>query len=236
MRLVQAHAAHFVAVAVDHRDLVRLLQHLHQEIPEDVRHALRPALVAGGWIALPRQRDFAVLLHDFRRRGLEDRVGVIADQLAEVRHPVARARPVEHRAGTRQRRLKAGEKGMRPDAGEIRDRFAGSAHRELRERRTCSQCGATPPKETPRHHAYLPRLVSPVWFRLRASAGAYRTGVRGTNRDARGARSCEGVIAVERLAGIDIDEVSQISSATLPNSFQPCIQRLDGGVGSPPSR
>jgi hypothetical protein len=52
-----------------------------------------------------------VLLHDFRRLRLQDRIGVIADQLAGVAHvPLqsrAYARPVYYRTWTRCRRLAA---------------------------------------------------------------------------------------------------------------------------------
>ena len=43
--------ADFVIVKIKDRDLVRLLQHLHAEIPKNVRHGFGPALVARGRIA-----------------------------------------------------------------------------------------------------------------------------------------------------------------------------------------
>ena len=52
-----------------------------------------------------------MLLHDFRRLGLQDRIGVIADQLVDVARRRWAARPVHHRAGTRWRRLEAGQVG-----------------------------------------------------------------------------------------------------------------------------
>ena len=52
-----------------------------------------------------------MLLHDFGRVRLQDRVGVIADQVREVGHAIGQARPVPHRAGTGCRRLEAGEEG-----------------------------------------------------------------------------------------------------------------------------
>ena len=55
MRLVHAHAADFIAMPVDHRDVIRPLEHLHQEIPKNVRHPAGPALVARGRIANARR-------------------------------------------------------------------------------------------------------------------------------------------------------------------------------------
>ena len=50
--------------------------------------------------------------------GLQDRIGVIADELAEIARTrigsIAEARLVYNRAGSRCRRLEAGEVGMRP--------------------------------------------------------------------------------------------------------------------------
>jgi hypothetical protein len=62
-----------------------------------------------------------VFLHDFRRLGLQDRIGVIADQLVEVAPAVGQARLVHHRTGTRWRRLEARQGWVAPYAGEIRD-------------------------------------------------------------------------------------------------------------------
>ena len=118
--LVHAHVAHLIALAVDHRDVIGRLEHLHQEIPKHVWHAARPALIAGRRIALAGERYIAVLLDHFGRLGLQNRIGVIADQRLEIGHAIATARAVRHRAGTRCRRLEAGEEGMGPDAGEIR--------------------------------------------------------------------------------------------------------------------
>src|SRR3954463_15267066 len=99
MRLVHAYVADFVAVAIDHRDLVRLLQHLHAEIPEDKRHTSGPTLVAWSLIDGSRQGNFAVLLHDVSRVGLQDGIGVIADELVPIAWTVVgTARPVSHRA------------------------------------------------------------------------------------------------------------------------------------------
>ena len=122
MGVVEAHAAHFIAVAVDDRDPVRLLDDLDDEVPEHVRHAARPALVARRRVTVAGERNLAVLLHHFRGLGLEDRIGVVADQLLEIGDAVGKPRFVAHRAGTRDRRLEAGEIGVRPQPGQIRDR------------------------------------------------------------------------------------------------------------------
>jgi hypothetical protein len=129
---VHAHVAHFGALAVDHQNAVRPLEDLHQEIPEDVRHAARPTLIARRRIAVAGQRHLTVLLHDVGRPALQDRIGEVADELLEVSDAVGPSRSVEHRARTRCRRLEAGEIGMRPDAREIRRgatrRAAGRRH------------------------------------------------------------------------------------------------------------
>src|SRR5258708_21667950 len=79
-----AYPTDLVAVAVSHDDLVGLLDHLHPEIPKDIRHCLGPALIAWRRIALARQRNLAVLLHDFGGLRLQDWVRVIADQKLEI--------------------------------------------------------------------------------------------------------------------------------------------------------
>jgi hypothetical protein len=64
--------------------VVRPLEELQQEIPEHVGHAAGPTLVARRRITLAGQREIAVLLDHFGRPGLQDRIGIIADQLLEV--------------------------------------------------------------------------------------------------------------------------------------------------------
>jgi hypothetical protein len=120
MILVHAHMAHFRALAIDHQNAVRSLEDLHQEIPENVRHAARPTLVARRRIAFAGHRDFTVLLHDLGRPGLQDRIGVITDELLEVRNAVGPPRSVAHGAGPCRRRLETGEIRMSPYAREIR--------------------------------------------------------------------------------------------------------------------
>ena len=149
MRLVHADAAGFVALAVDHRDVILRRQHLHREVPEDVRHALGPALIARRRIADARARQLAVLLHNLRGVGLQDGIGVIADQLLKVRDAIGTARRVEHRSRTRSGRLEAGEEGMRPVAGEIGDRRAvlrGAVGRHRQSRRLKHRKKKTPPR------------------------------------------------------------------------------------------
>ena len=88
MRLVQAHPADLVILAEQHHDLVRQLQHLHGHMLEQERHGLGPALVRRARIGHAGERKLALLLHDIRRPGLQDRIGVVADQLAVVAHAV----------------------------------------------------------------------------------------------------------------------------------------------------
>src|SRR5215469_5308462 len=81
MRLVHAHTSDFMVLVIKHRDLVGLLQQLHGIVRENEGDALRPTLVAWARIAYARQRHFGVLLHNFRGRWCQDRIGMIADQL-----------------------------------------------------------------------------------------------------------------------------------------------------------
>src|SRR5258705_12151085 len=116
MGLVHAHAADFVAMAVNHRDVIWRLEQLHQEIPKNIWHAAGPTLVAWRLIADARYRKVAVLFHDLRGLGLQNGIGVVTDQLLEVSHAVGAARLVLHWAGPRFRRLEAGQVGVGPDA------------------------------------------------------------------------------------------------------------------------
>src|SRR6516162_7938316 len=128
-------------VVVKDGDLVRLLQDLDRTTRKDKRDTSGPTLIARAGEAHAGQRYFAELLHDLRSPRLQDRIGVIADQLEEVAH-VLRWRPagagpvddeipeqlcdgapraVDQRSGARRQRLKAGDGAVDPHAGEIRD-------------------------------------------------------------------------------------------------------------------
>src|SRR5258708_31334873 len=110
VRRVHAHAAHFVALAVDHRDLVLLLEYLDQEIPKHVRYSAGPALAARRGIAVTGKRNFAVLLYHLGRLSLQDGLGVISYQLLYIRDTVGPARSVPDRTGTPLLWLTAGSK------------------------------------------------------------------------------------------------------------------------------
>ena len=137
MRLVQAHVSDFVIEDIEKRDHIRLLEHPHAEVPENKRHAARPTLVARIGSRPAAQLDIAVRLHGLRRPRLEDRIGVIADELRVVAdewnvrtgkgapiivHRLPPARLVRHGTRTRSRRRHAGKRKAPPGAGEIRDR------------------------------------------------------------------------------------------------------------------
>jgi len=86
MRPVHAYLAELMIEGIKDADFVRLLKHLHSKIRDNPGHPFGPTLVARGRIAFARQRNFAELLHDLRRPGLQDRIGVIADQLRGITH------------------------------------------------------------------------------------------------------------------------------------------------------
>jgi hypothetical protein len=88
MRLVQAHPANFVILTIQDRYLVRLLNHLHLYTLENKRHRFGPALVGRVRIGDAGERNFAEPLYELRRPGLQDRIGVVPDQLIIVAHPM----------------------------------------------------------------------------------------------------------------------------------------------------
>src|SRR5215470_441102 len=118
-----------------------------------------------------------MLLDDFGRLGLEDRIGVIADELPRIAYallwPAAQAQTIRHRTRAGCRRFEAGPIGVTPYAGEIRDgcgalRTAagwpdrgrhrlpeGGRHRNYR----CRQCGQQKEIAPPHAHGYLPFIV-----------------------------------------------------------------------------
>ena len=104
VRLVQAHLAELMIEGIEDGDPVGLLEQLHSIIDENEWHLLGPALVARGRIVLAGQRALAEPLHDFGGPRLQDRIGIIADQLVDAADAGLRAgpaHPVPHRTGTR---------------------------------------------------------------------------------------------------------------------------------------
>jgi hypothetical protein len=85
MMVVQAYAAHVRAV-VDEHNSVRLLKQPHQELLVNEQHRHRPTLVGSVPVGDTDERHFAELLHHLRRPRLQDRIGVVADQLIVVAH------------------------------------------------------------------------------------------------------------------------------------------------------
>src|SRR3981189_669547 len=84
MRLVQAHVADLMIVAIKDGDLVRLLQQLRWAVCENERHPSRTTLVARVRIAYALQPEFTVPFHDLRCLRPQDRIGVIAGKLEDV--------------------------------------------------------------------------------------------------------------------------------------------------------
>ncbi len=121
MRLVQPHHAEVAVVLVDERDLVRLLQQLDIEVPENVGQGVLQTHVVRVRKDPAGQRDFAELLDRLRCLGLQYRIGVIADHQGEVARAGGQPRLVPHRAWPRERGAKS-EPGMQPKAGKIRNR------------------------------------------------------------------------------------------------------------------
>ncbi len=86
MSLVQAHVADFMIEDIQDGDAVRPLEHLHAEIIKDERHPAGPALIDRIRSRAGVQLFFGVRLHDIRRPGLQDRIGVIANPAAAHAH------------------------------------------------------------------------------------------------------------------------------------------------------
>src|SRR5437762_6547110 len=87
MRLIQPHFAEIVIVIVQNGDFVLLLQQFDLEIPENIWHRLRHALIVRVGKGEAGERDLTVSADDCRRARLEHRIAVIADQ--ESTEPVA---------------------------------------------------------------------------------------------------------------------------------------------------
>ena len=137
MLLIQPHMPVVIVVRINQGDPIGLLQHPHAEIPEQIRQRVLQAHVVRIRIGDAGRRDFAELLDRLCGRGLEDRIGVIADQHAEIAGAGWQPGLVPHRPRTRQRRAEA-ESWMEPRTGKIRNRCAGwraAANRRGRGRR-----------------------------------------------------------------------------------------------------
>ena len=144
MRGIQAHLPDMMIQHVEDGDLVLFLQQLDFLLPENIGRLLRRALVGRVREGHAGDRNFALALHDLRRRGLQDRIGVIADELVAVAHPIRPMRPVEERPGAGWRRL--GCKGhTRPQPGKIGcgGRFFRSPARTGDRRRQDEACNRT---------------------------------------------------------------------------------------------
>ena len=74
MRPVQPDFAVVVIMLIDDGDLVRLLQELDVEIPEDIGHRIDQALVVGVRKSPSRYRDFTVFLEHLRGLRLQNRM------------------------------------------------------------------------------------------------------------------------------------------------------------------
>src|SRR6185503_5650090 len=112
---IHANVPDLMIVLIDDDDLVGLLEHLHAE-REHEWYAVRPTLVARIVKAVKGDRLFAELLDPRRSLRLQNRIGVIADQLLDIVHPVA-PRSVRERRGSGCQRFEAGDGGMDPPTG-----------------------------------------------------------------------------------------------------------------------
>jgi hypothetical protein len=100
---------------VQNRHLIGPLQQLDFLLAQNERRRLRCALVGGIGKGHAGLRDFALPSHLFGGGGLQDRVVVIADQLAAIAGAVGAMHQIDQRAGTRRRRFPPGH--ACPDAG-----------------------------------------------------------------------------------------------------------------------
>ena len=95
---VQAHAADLIVLIVDDGDSVLLLQHLQSKLHgQGEGRVIGPALVRSVRIGVAAERNLAFLLDDFRGFGLQDRIAVIADELADIAGAVGHTRQIHHR-------------------------------------------------------------------------------------------------------------------------------------------
>src|SRR5258708_39115267 len=107
MRLVQAYMTALMIIGVGNRDFVRLLEHLYSDIPKNEWYPAGPTLITRGRIGHAAQSDFAGFFHHLRCFGLQNRIGVITDQLVVIAHAVP-TRKVPDRTGPRRWRRNVG--------------------------------------------------------------------------------------------------------------------------------
>src|SRR5262245_18691855 len=172
MNLVHPHAAYFVIFVIEDGDLLGLLQDLYCRGRKNEGQPSGPTLVARSRIADTGQRDFAVLLHDRRRLGLQDRIVVVADKLPIVARDAA-PRQVSQRRRARGNGLVTGDGCMSPHAGEIRDRCgavrAPAGWRCRLPQGGCRrryQCRQEEDVLSPHSHALLPLIALPVFSEI----------------------------------------------------------------------
>ena len=163
VRRIEADLTDFMILIENHHNSIGQLQHLHGHVLEQERHRLRPALVRRIGEGHAGERKIALLLDHRRGPGLQDRIGVVPDQLAIIAGALIVARPVGHRTGAGCRRHQPRQRSMAPDAGEIRDRRrgagsrGGSRRRLLRRRGASRRQGRQAKEPRPYHvHAVLP--------------------------------------------------------------------------------
>src|ERR1700680_1277950 len=119
MLRTHAHVADLMIDLIYQGDLIGLLEHLHANRKNE-GYPVGPTLVARIVKAKVSYRHFAELLHDRRRLGLQDRIGVISDKLEDVVHAIA-PRSVRQRGGTRCQGLETGNVWVDPPTGKTRD-------------------------------------------------------------------------------------------------------------------
>src|ERR1700687_2727075 len=118
MTVVQAHLAYVRAGArVDEQDPVRLLKDSHRALLVDEQHRHGPTLVGGVPVDDASERHFAELFHDLRCPGLQDRIGIVADQLVVVAHAF-----YARRKGGKGQRARSRVAGLLRPARLVRDR------------------------------------------------------------------------------------------------------------------
>jgi len=122
MLLVDADFTNLVVIAVQNCDLARLLHQLRWAIGKDEGWSFGPALIAGIRISDSIQPEFAMLSHDLRRLGFQNRIGVITGKPENIAGAVRPARPIHQRGGTGWQRFEARIR-VDPEAGKSAPQF-----------------------------------------------------------------------------------------------------------------
>ena len=78
MGLVETHLTHLMIKDIEDRYFVRLLQHLHAEIPKHKWHAARPTFVRRIGRRMTAKLDFTMFFHRFRRLRPQNRIGEVS--------------------------------------------------------------------------------------------------------------------------------------------------------------